>query len=149
ARGGTGGNTFTIASLFVPTTLDTGSGGDTVNVLGTIAPLTINSGGDGPIALRNGAGTLGGVGHVTVHAPSNTAISNVDDSGFAGSTTYTLTSTQVTAYAWPSFVLIYDNLGRLNLDGSSGSDVFNIESTAGPTATSVNAGSGGNRFNLA
>jgi hypothetical protein len=43
-RGGSGGNTFTITALLVPTTLDTGTGGDTVHVLGTVTPLTIDSG---------------------------------------------------------------------------------------------------------
>jgi hypothetical protein len=147
-RGGTGGNTFMITALLVPTALDTGSGGDTVNVLGTIAPLTIDSGGGDTITLRNGAGTLGGIGHVTVNDPSNTATLTMDDSGFAGSTTYTMTSAQVGVAAWPNFVVLYDNVARLNLDASSGNDLFNIEGTASPTATAVNAGSGGNRFNL-
>jgi hypothetical protein len=148
-RGGTGGNTFTITALLVPTTLDTGSGGDTVHVLGTVAPLSITSGGGDTITLRNGAATLGGIGRITVNDPSNTATVTVDDSGFAGSTSYTMTSTQVRAAAWPNFVLIYDNIANLNLHGGSGSDIFNIESTASPTATTVNAGTGGNRFNLA
>jgi hypothetical protein len=147
-RGGTGGNTLTITALLVPTTLATGSGGDTVHVLGSVAPLTIDSGGGDTITLRNGAGTLGGIGRVTVNDPSNTATVTVDDSGFAGSTTYTMTSTQMGVAAWPNFVLLYDNLARLNLDASSGSDLFNIEGTASPTATAVNAGTGGNRFNL-
>jgi hypothetical protein len=72
----------------------------------------------------------------------------VDDSGFAGSTTYTLTDTQVAAAAWPSFLLIYDNIADLNLKGSRGSDIFNIEATASATATTVKAGMGGNRFDL-
>src|SRR5262249_20330678 len=64
-RGGSGGNTFTITALLVPTTLDTGSGGDTVHVLGTVAPLSIDSAGGGDtITLRNNAGTLGGIGRV-------------------------------------------------------------------------------------
>jgi hypothetical protein len=149
-RGGTGGNTFTISSLLVPTTLDTGSGGDTVNVLNAVAPLTINSGSGGDtITVRNSSGTLGGIGRVTVHDPSNTAAVTVNDSGFAGSTTYTLISMQVTADAWPNFALTYDNIAILNLDGSSGNDIFNIESTASDTATTVNAGTGSNGFNVA
>jgi hypothetical protein len=72
----------------------------------------------------------------------------VNDSGFAGSTAYTLTSTQVAATAWPNFLLVYGSIANLNLNGSSGDDLFNIESTASPTATTVTAGLGNNRFDL-
>jgi hypothetical protein len=72
----------------------------------------------------------------------------VDDSGFAGSTTYTLTSTQVAAAAWPNFLLSYNNLASLNLKGSGGDDSFAIENTASPTATTITGGSGNNRFDL-
>jgi len=148
-RGGSGGNTFTITALLVPTTLDTGSGGDTVHVLGTIAPLTIDSGGGDTITISNSTGTLGGIGRVTVNDPSTSAVVTVNDSRFAGSTDYTLTRTQVAAAAWPNFLLVYNNLAGLNLNGSSGDDQFNIESTASRTATTVTAGGGSNRFDLA
>jgi hypothetical protein len=150
-NGSSGDDQFNIESTAsrTATTITAGSGSDTVDVLGTVAPLTINSGGGGDtITISNGAATLDGIGSVTVNDPSNTATVTVDDSGFDGGTTYTLTSTEVTADAWPSFVLIYDNLASLNLNGSSGSDSFTIESTASATATTVNAGTGGNRFDL-
>jgi hypothetical protein len=54
----------------------------------------------------------------------------------------------VAAAAWPNFLLVYNNLARLNLKGSSGDDAFAIESTASTTATTVTAGSGSNRFDL-
>jgi hypothetical protein len=73
----------------------------------------------------------------------------VGDSGFAGSTAYTVTSTQVAAAAWPNFLLNYNNVATLNLNGSSGDDQFNIESTARQTTTTIAAGSGSNRFDLA
>jgi hypothetical protein len=131
------------------TTINTGSGIDTVNVRGTTGPLFINSisGGD-TITLSNSTATLGGIGHVIVNDPSNSVAVTVDDSGFACSTTYTLTSSQVTAAAWPNFLLVYNNLASLNLSGSSGDDRFNIESTASRAATTITAGSGNNRFDL-
>jgi hypothetical protein len=150
--GGSGNNTYNVASTpsGSTTTLNTGSGMDTINLRGSAGLLFINGGGGADtITLSNGAATLGGIGHVIINDPSNSAAVTVDDSGFAGSTTYTVTSSQVAAAAWPNFLLVYNNLASLNLNGGSGSDIFNIESTASATATTVNAGSGGNRFNLA
>jgi len=150
--GGSGNNTYNVPSTpsLYPTSLNTGSGVDTVNVRGTGGPLFINSGsGRDTITLSNSAATLAGIGHIIVNDPSNNSAVTVDDSGFAGSTTYTITSTQVAAAAWPNFLLVYNNLASLNLNGSSGDDQFNIESTASSTATTVTAGSGSNRFDLA
>jgi hypothetical protein len=149
--GGSGNNTYNVLSTqsHSSTTLNTGNGVDVVNMRGAAGPLFINSGSGGDtITLSNNAGTLAGLGHVIVNDPSNRATVTVDDSGFASSTTYTVTSTQVAATAWPNFLLVYNNLASLNLNGSSGDDQFNIESTAGGTATTVSAGSGSNRFDL-
>ena len=116
---------------------------------GTAGPLLINSGrGGDTITLSNNAATLGGIGHVIINDPSNSAAVTVDDSSFEGSTSYTLTSTQVAAAAWPNFLLLYNNLAALKLNGSSGDDQFNIEGTASATATTVTTGSGRNRFDL-
>jgi hypothetical protein len=150
--GGSGNNTYNVTSTLgtYPTTLNTGSGADTVNVRSTSGPLFINSGGGGDtITLSNNAATLAGLGHVIVNDPSKSATVTVDDSGFAGSTTYTVTSSQVAAAAWPNFLLVYNNLAGLNLNGSSGDDGFKIESTASPTAATITAGTGSNRFDLA
>jgi hypothetical protein len=148
--GGSGNNTYNITSTLsaFPTTIDTGSGADTVNVRGAAGLLTINNSGSAAITLSNTAATLGGIGHVILNDPSNRAAVTVDDSGFAGSMTYTITNTQVAAAAWPNFLLSYNNLAGLNLRGSSGDDSFDIESTANRTATTITAGSGRNRFDL-
>jgi hypothetical protein len=150
--GGSGNNTYNVTSTLgtYPTTLNTGSGLDTVNVRGSAGPLFINSGSGGDtITLSSSVATLSGIGHVLINDPSNSAAVTVDDSGFAGSATYTATSTQVTADAWPNFLLSYNNVASLNLNGSSGDDRFPIESTASVTATTITAGSGSNRFDLA
>jgi hypothetical protein len=149
--GGSGNNTYNVQSTptVYPTTLYTGNGADTVNVRGTAGPLFVNSGsGSDTITLSNSTNTLGGIGRVIVNDPSNRATLTVDDSAFASNTTYTLTSTQVAAAAWPSFLLVYNNLASLNLIGGSGDDSIDIESTAGATATTVTGGSGNNRFDL-
>jgi hypothetical protein len=149
--GGSGDNTYNVASTpsGSTSTLHTGSGMDTVNVRGTGGLLFLNSGSGGDsINLSNSTATLAGIGHVIINDPSNRAAVTVDDSGFTDSTSYTVTSTQVAAAAWPNFLLIYNNLAWLNVNGSSGDDQFNIESTAGGTATTVTAGSGSNRFDL-
>jgi hypothetical protein len=149
--GGSGNNTYNVASTpsGSATTLNTGPETDTVNVRGAAGPLFMNSGtGGDTISLSNNAATLGGIGHVIINDPSNSAAVTVDDSGFAGSASYTLTSTQVAAAAWPNFLLVYNNLASLNLNASSGDDRFNIESTASRTTTTVTAGRGSNRFNL-
>jgi hypothetical protein len=150
-NGGSGDNTYNVVSTrsLYPTRLNTGNGTDTVNVRGSAGPLFINGGSGGDmITLSNTAGTLGGMSHVIVNDLSNSAAVTVDDSGFAGSTTYTITNTQVAAAAWPNFLLVYNNLASLNLNGSTGDDRFTIESTASPTSTTITAGSGSNRFDL-
>jgi hypothetical protein len=149
--GGSGNNTYNIASTpsGSTTTLHTGNGIDSINVRGTAGLLFLNSGSSSDtITLSNSAATLGGIGHVIINDPSKSAATTVDDSGFAGSTTYTLTSTQAAVAAWPNFLLVYNNLASLNLNGSSGDDQFNIESTASSTATTITAGTGSNRFDL-
>jgi hypothetical protein len=150
-NGGSGDNTYNVmgSANTGPTTLNTGSGTDTVNVRGSTGLLFINSGGGGDaITLSSAAATLSGIGHIIANDPSNSATVTVDDSGFAGSTTYTATSSQVTAAAWPNFLLVYNDLASLTLKGSSGDDSFAIESTASTTATTISAGSGSNRFDL-
>jgi hypothetical protein len=149
--GGSGNNTYDVVSTqsLSSTTLNAGSGVDTINVQSTAGPLFLNSGSGGDtITLRSASSTLGGIGHVIINDPSNSAAVTVDDSGFTGSTTYTLTSSQVAAVAWPNFLLVYNNLAGLNLNGSSGDDQFNVESTASGTATTITAGAGSNRFDL-
>jgi hypothetical protein len=149
--GGSGNNTYNVTGSpnTGPTNLNPGSGADTVNVRGTPGPLFINSGGrDDSITLSNSAGRLGGIGHVIVNDPFNSATVTVDDSGFANSSTYTVTSSQVAATAWPNFLLVYNSVATLNLNSSSGDDSFEIESTSSPTATTVTAGSGSNRFDI-
>jgi hypothetical protein len=150
--GGSGNNRYNVTSTLgtYPTTLNTGTGADAVNVRGTAGPLFINSGnGSDTITLSSSAATLAGLGHVIVNDPSKSATVTVDDSGFASSTTYTVTNAQVAPAAWPNFLLVYNNLASLNLNGSSGGDQFNIESTASRTATTITAGSGANRFDVA
>jgi hypothetical protein len=149
--GGSGNNTYNVSSTpsLSSTTLNTGSGIDTVNVHGTAGPLFVNGGSGGDtITLSSAAATLSGLGHVIINDPSNSAAVTVDDSGFAGSNTYTVTNSQVAAAAWPNFLLSYNNLASLNLNGGSGDDAFAIEGTAGVTATTVTAGTGSNRFDL-
>jgi hypothetical protein len=149
--GGSGANIYNVVSTrsLIPTTLNTGSGVDTVNVQGTGGPLFINSGSGGDaITLSNATATLGGIGHVILNDPSSRTAVTVDDSGFANSNTYTITSTQFAATAWPNFLLIYNNPASLTLNGGSGDDQFNIESTASATATMITGGSGNNRFDL-
>jgi hypothetical protein len=150
-HGGDGNNTYNLQTTprGSPTTLNTGDGADTVNVQGTAGPLLINSGSGGDtIRLSSSTATLGGIGHVIVNDPSNSAAVTVDDSGFAGSTTYTITNTQVAATAWPNFLLSYNNVASLTLNGGNGDDAFAIEGTASATATTITAGSGSNRFDL-
>jgi hypothetical protein len=149
--GGSGNNTYNVQTTpnLSSTTINTGSGADTVNVQGTAGPLLINSGSGGAtITLTNSTGTLGGIGHVIVNDPFNSATVTVDDSGFTNSSTYTVTSSQVAATAWPNFLLVYNSVATLNLNGSGGDDSFEIESTSSPTATTVSAGNGSNRFDI-
>ncbi len=147
---GTGTSTYTITDTPVAASggmiLNTGLGGNTVNVEGTSAPLIVNTGSNDAINITSSSSTLDPIGSVTVNDASGTSTVTVDDSGFNGTEDYVVTNATAAIGRSSSFGLAYNGIGALTLNGSPGSDYFDIDSTS--AATIVNAGSGGNIFHI-
>jgi hypothetical protein len=149
-NGGTAASTYTITDTPASqsTTLRTGTGGNTVTVQGNATPLILNTGANDTVLLTNGAGgnVLDPIGAVTVNDPSSTSAVVLDDSGFGGGDTYTITNATVTIARSATFAFTYSGLGSLTLNGGSAASVFAIDSSSAPTT--VNGGAGGNTFRI-
>jgi hypothetical protein len=147
--------TYKVTGVVVPTTLNIGSpsiGFTTVDVTGTTAMLTIDAGGGNhtlAISLGDDMHLLDSFqGPVIIGVPAyppTTVL--VNDSGFAGNDTYTITGTSVSVGRLGGFSLTYTaSLASLDLKTGPGSDIFNIESASVPTQ--LDAGTGGNTFHV-
>jgi autotransporter-associated beta strand protein len=77
---------------------------------------------------------------------SGAGLLSVNDQGTTTAKTYTLTATAVTRSGGPT--INYGSLGSLILNGGSGGNTFNIESTAAGTATTVEAGTGNDTVSI-
>jgi hypothetical protein len=126
-------------------TLIGGNGGNVFNVRASTAPLTINTGtGSDQVNVGSSTHVITGIGSVTVNDASHTATVTMDDTGFGGNDTYTVTNSSGTMNVRSArtslFALVTTNVANLNLNTGNGNDVFNVESTAAATATTINAG---------
>ncbi len=122
--------------------------GDQVLVRGSAAAgsLSIVTAAGDAIYLGNGLGTLDGIGNVFVQDGTASSTVVVDDSNYGGSEDYTLSDPYLTVGRLPGFVLAYSGIAQLGLNGGSGADVFDLDSTSVPTT--VQGGSGGNHFHV-
>jgi hypothetical protein len=147
-NGGSGNNAYTVTGTPASqgTTLNTGSGTDTVNVRGSSSPLTVNSAsgsGADVITLGDGSNTLSGIASaVTLNAaPTDSLV--INDQGFSGARTYTVSPTAVT---WsPGAPVSYSGLRSLTVNGSAGGDTFDLSAgTSSTAAVTLNGGAGSN-----
>jgi acrosin len=128
-NGGTGGNTFDVLSTAAsaPVTLNTGTGADIVNV--------------GPPAAPLASGTLDNIqGPLTIHAQDATVQDMLifNDQAETVSNTYTLTATTFTRSGIAT--VTYDTVASVTLNGGTGGNMYNVESTASGTTYTVNTG---------
>jgi hypothetical protein len=150
-NGGSGTNTYTIASTPATTnvTLNTGTGTNTTNVQANSAPVLINNVAmNSTTRIASTATTLDPIGQVFVNGPGSITL---DDSGFASSDDYQLTCSAVSIGRSGSFGVSFQGASALQLNRFSTisnvpQDIFDIDSTC--TVTTINAPSGGSRFNL-
>jgi hypothetical protein len=150
-NGGTGGNTFTVAStpsnaFGLSTTLNSGTGADTVTVQTTTGPLTVN-GQDGrdTVTIGNAGNTQGIRGAVSVtNAASFTALT-VDDSADAVSRTATINVGAVLGLSPAAINYVQADLSSLTVNGGTRGNRFTVintpNSAIGPTTT-LNSGTG-------
>ena len=148
---GSGGNTFFISSTAVPTStfLNSGTGADTVNVRTTGGPTTVNTGGGSNVNVVNVGSlepTTGGIVDeiqraLTVVGNSADTM-NVDDTGSTIAKTGTLTSSALAGLNMGPSGITYSGLANLNIKLGSGGNTFYINSSAVPTTTFLNSGTG-------
>jgi acrosin len=130
--------------------LRAGSGGNTIDVLGTLAatPVTVYAGAlNDTVNVGDSGNHLDSIqSPMNVYGQNGTTLLNVNDQGTATSTTYGITDTFLGRTGSPA--ITYSNLNSLTLNGGSGGNTINVESTAAGTTTTVNGGSGGSTINL-
>lgn len=151
---GSGHNTFTIAGTPASqgVTLVTDPGGvDAVNVRGNSAPLVVRAQGADTVTLSNTDQTVDGVSNVTVWGNPSSAVV-VDDSGYSGDETYSITESSANVARLSDPLLRYIGLGvpvgglRVLGGDAATNDLFTIDSTYSPVE--VVGGAGPNSFSI-
>jgi hypothetical protein len=147
-NGAGNGNTFDVTTAIVatPVTINAGSGTNTINVSPTAHDLNSVS---APEFLVQGP-------QLTVHGGTGSNTLNLDDQAYGGNVSYTITNHNVTRSIAARYPLIfpavasidYQNVSRLVLNGSGGTDTYDVLSTAAGCATTLNAGNGTNTINV-
>ncbi len=137
---GSGGDVFNIQSTaqFALTTLiaAAGSAANSFNI-GSLAPTL------------SGGNVQGILGQVVIQGAGADSLV-VDDSGDTNPQSATLTNTSLTGLSMVSNAVTYSGLGSLKVNLGTGGDLFNIQSTAAATTTTLVAqtsGSAANTFN--
>jgi hypothetical protein len=143
--GGSGNTSYTITGTPASqgTALNTGAGVDRVTVQSTSFPLTINSAsGSGAdlLILGGPANTLAGItAGVTVNAAATDSLL-LDDQGFAGGRTFTVTDTII---AWGGPTVTYAGLGSVTINGGTGGTTFDVLATSATAVLSIVGNGGG------
>jgi Ca2+-binding RTX toxin-like protein len=111
-------------------------------------PVTVNAGGgNDSIEVSPTARNLDTIaGALTITGVAGTDSLDIVDVTHPGATTYSVTSSSVNrAGAAP---IHYAAMAGLGLDGGTGDDTYNIESTAASTPVNIAAGAGANTFKV-
>src|SRR5580698_6220230 len=150
-------NVFTIASTASNTTTRlTTDAGDTVNVQTTSSPTFITTlTGSNTINVGSTAGntpaspgSLNGIQAALAITGTGNDTLNTDDSGDAGISTGTLTSSTLNGLGMGGSGITYTGIANLNIYLGSHGNTFFVQSTAQTTVTTLNTGAGINTINL-
>jgi hypothetical protein len=154
--GSAAGSTYNLSStptLYYYTDLSTGAGNDAVNVQATGSGLYVhNNGGHDSVIVGSKApatsgGTLANInGFVDVYGAGTISLI-LTDGGDSTARTATLTSSELSGLS-PAPIYYSANVTSLTVDGGSGNDTFNVQSTAAGMAVTVNAGPGSDTVNV-
>jgi hypothetical protein len=131
--------------------LNSGSGGNTINVQSTLAgtSVTVNAGsGNDAITIGNPANRLDDIkGPLTINGQDGTNTLIINDQGTTSSRGYEMYATMVKRIVNPSVapvvydaVVNYANVQTLNVNGSSGGNIWYIYGTPAGTNTNLNSG---------
>jgi hypothetical protein len=131
--GGSGGNTFNVQSTLASaaTSINAGNGLSSTNTvtIGSLAPSL--------------GGTLASIaGPVVVSNTSGSTSLTVDDSGDTTGQTVAITNSSITGTWSAPINYVGGEVSSLTVLGGSGSNTFNVQSTASGTPVGLNAGSG-------
>jgi hypothetical protein len=120
-------NTIAIENTFsgVPVTLNEGTGQDSISV------------GDGSLDSIQGPLTINGGEAANAGATDSLFI---NDQGFAGSRTFTITDTTI---AWGGPTIAYSGLGSLTINGGTGGNTFDVLATSASAALAIVGGGNG------
>jgi hypothetical protein len=124
-------------------TLKAGTGGDVFHVLTTGTATAINLGSHGDVLnVGNGSHPLSGVaGALTVNGVGGSDNLFLEDAADNAAATYAVTST--TIQGGGSALITYASMPTVTIDGGTGNNTFNVESTAAGTSTTIDNGLGG------
>jgi len=143
--GNTNRDTIVIRNVVAnsPMTVNTGGGADTI-LIGSKATASYNSA-SGTITSSNTGGDLTGIqATLTITGASDLAANLLlDDTGYLAAVTGRITMGTVTGFGMTGSIA-YGNLNSLTLNLGRGNDAVSVLSTAAPTTTTVNFGSGNN-----
>jgi hypothetical protein len=121
------------------------SGDSTLTVRGDslrASAAMLDLGFDPPVTCRL---VPGGVTPITLDGGGN-GLLEVNDQGNATGRTFSVTNTTI---GWGGPTLTYAGLGALTIEGGSGGNTFNIQTTAASPAVSLVGGAGGDTFHFA
>jgi hypothetical protein len=147
--GGSGNNTYSVyntSNFHDWTTLvtDNASGNDLVNVYATTTDLNIDNP-SGTVTTDIGLGSVANInGAIGVYGPGSAGLL-VDDSKDITSRTATLTSSTLTGLGNAGTIYYYTGM---TIDGGSGGDTYNVQSTAAGTPVTINVGTGNGPINV-
>jgi hypothetical protein len=129
-------------------TLKTGTGSDSIVVLTTGTATTINvDGGSDSILVGSGSHPLSGVaGALTVNGVGGGDSLYLEDAADSAAATFFVTST--TIQGGGSGLITYGSIPTVTIDGGSGNNTFNVESTAAGTSTTIDNGLAGSHTSV-
>ncbi len=130
-------------------TVNAAAGSDTVNVRSTfsLTPVTVNGGDDDDTInvgnLFNSLDDIESPLTVNGNAPASPTPGdalNINDDGSANGRTYLITATTVNRDG--AAAITYATIESLTVNGASGNNTINVQSTASTTPVTINAGAG-------
>ncbi len=138
-RGGSGNNTYAVTGTPAATamTLNPGAGADTIAVQANSTSLTIDStAGSGADTVTLGAAP-NGLSQIGANVTINAALTDslvLNDQGFSGARTFTVTDTTV---SWGGPTVTYAGLGSLTIQGGSGGTTFVVLASSATAALTL------------
>ena len=123
----------------------------TTEVQGTQGPspvqVHLGPGTNNLVVVGSAGDTLSSLkGQVTIIGQTGTDPLLLNDQNGSSGTSYTISASSISSSV--SAPIVFQKMGSVTLNGGSGNDTYNIESTLSTTPVSIVAGNGSNTFNI-